>query len=204
MTEKQIERIKLKIARYKKALAEDKKFWGGYYHDGRGIRYEIPAEYIKLKDYKSGLRYLRWFDRTFPDDAGWPTFLFELTLILFKCGKFKEAEEKVNRTFFSNIYLFDKFLEKEPLHFDKSEGANRDFEMIEKYFPYSKREPELEDFAIWVEKLLNEKAFLDKANEFLEIEFKLKTEPFGEERTQLLNRRAIIVYGYLPTYDEEE
>ena len=36
MTEKQIERIRTKIARVKSALAADKKCWGGYYGDSGG------------------------------------------------------------------------------------------------------------------------------------------------------------------------
>ena len=50
MTDKQIERVKAKIEKYKKALSADKKNWGGQYHDGRGIRYIIPEQYIKIKD----------------------------------------------------------------------------------------------------------------------------------------------------------
>ena len=39
MTAKQEEKIKNKIKKIKVALAEDKKRWGGYYHDGQGLRY---------------------------------------------------------------------------------------------------------------------------------------------------------------------
>ncbi len=62
MTPKQEERIRIKIARIRKELAADKKRWGGFYDDSRGLRYLPPEQFIKLKDYKGGLRYLRWFD----------------------------------------------------------------------------------------------------------------------------------------------
>ena len=65
MTDKQIERVKAKIEKYKKALAADKKYWGGLYHDGQGIRYLIPEQFIKIKDYKGGQRYLNWFGKEF-------------------------------------------------------------------------------------------------------------------------------------------
>jgi hypothetical protein len=74
MTEKQIERVKVKIDKYKKALAADKKYWGGTYHDGQGIRYIIPEQYLKIKDYKGGLTYLTWFNKNFPDDSCYPIF----------------------------------------------------------------------------------------------------------------------------------
>jgi len=43
MTPKQEERIRNKIARIRKELAADKKRWGGFYDDSRGLRY-LPPE----------------------------------------------------------------------------------------------------------------------------------------------------------------
>ncbi|MFW5793677.1 MAG: hypothetical protein ACOCWC_05285 [Bacteroidota bacterium] len=67
MTPKQDEKIRNKIARIRKELAADKKRWGGFYDDSRGLRYLPPELFIKLKDYKGGLRYLRWFNRAAQD-----------------------------------------------------------------------------------------------------------------------------------------
>jgi hypothetical protein len=194
MTEKQIEKIKLKIIQYKKALSNDKKMWGGQHHDGQGVRYLITTEYVKLTDYKSGLKYLNWFDKNFPDDSGYPIFLFESTLILYKCDKLIEAEEKAHQTFFSNTYLFDKFLNKETLQLNKNESSNWEFESLIERFPYSKIDKELVDFATWLETILKTRKFLDKANEFIEIEQKLKIEPVGQTRTKLVNRLSKLIY----------
>ena len=167
MTEKQIERLKLRIEKFKKALARDKRIWGGQHHDGQGIRYIITAEFIKIKDYKSGLKYLKWYDKNFPDDSGYPIFLFEATLILFYCYKIKKAEEKAHSTFFSNTYLFDKFLEKETLQLEKNESSNWEYESLVDNFAYSSKDTEFIEFASWIEKILNSRTFLDKANEFI-------------------------------------
>jgi hypothetical protein len=195
MTDKQIERVKAKIDKYKKALAADKKYWGGQYHDGQGIRYIIPEQFIKINDYKGGLRYLNWFDKNFSDDSGYPIFLFEWTFILFKCDKLIEAERKAYQTFFSNTYLFDKFLGKEPLQLDKNESSNWEYESLVDGFPYSSSDTEFVDFAGWSENVLSSRAFLDKANEFVEIERKLITEPIGLKRTALVNQLSKIKYG---------
>ena len=195
MTDKQIERVKAKIEKYKKALAADKKYWGGQYHDGQGIRYIIPEQFIKINDYKGGLRYLNWFDKNFPDDSGYPIFLFEWTFILFKCDKLIEAKNKAHQTFFSNTYLFDKFLGKEPLRLDKNESSNWEFESLVDGFPYSILDTEFIEFASWTQNVLGSRTFLDKANEFIEIERKLKTEPVGQKRTELVNRLSKIKYG---------
>ncbi len=93
LTAKQEERLRTKIAKIRKDLSADRKFLGGTHHDGSGLRYLPPELFIKLNDYKGGLRYLRWFHKTFPDDSGFPVFLFEWTIILFKTGKTKEAEK---------------------------------------------------------------------------------------------------------------
>jgi len=69
MTPKQQARLQNKIKKIKSALAADKKHWGGYYHDGGGLRYLPPGLYIQLEDYSGGLRYLNWFKKNFPDDA---------------------------------------------------------------------------------------------------------------------------------------
>ena len=64
MTPKQIERIQNKIVKIKRALAADKRRWGGYYDDSRGLRYLAPEQYIKIRDYKGALRYFNWFNKT--------------------------------------------------------------------------------------------------------------------------------------------
>jgi hypothetical protein len=195
MTEKHIDRVKNKIEKYKKALAVDKKYWGGQYHDGGGIRYRIPEQYIKIKDYKGGLRYLNWFEKNFPEDIGYPIFLFECTFILFKCGKVKEAEQKAYQTFFSNTYLFDKFLGKEQLQLDKNESSSWELLSVAESFTYTKNDAEFIEFAKWLQTILSSRSFLDKANQFIEIERQLKSEPVGQKRSGLVEKSSKIKYG---------
>lgn len=189
MTPKQEERIRNKIAKIRKELAADKKRWGGFHDDSRGIRYLPPELFVKLKDYKGGLRYLRWFDRTFPDDMGHPFFLFEWTLILFKTGNLKEAEKKAFKTFFSNKYILDNFLEKELHPLDVSESSSWEMEIVTKHLSYSKKDAGFEDFAEWLENLHTSEYFTKLINELIEIDKKLISEPVGKTRTKLVNRR---------------
>ena len=90
MTPKQTDRTQNKIAKIKRALAADKRLWGCY-DDSRGLRYLSPALYLKLKDYKGAMRYFNWFQKNFSDDSGYPSFLLEWTITLFKNCKLKEA-----------------------------------------------------------------------------------------------------------------
>jgi len=193
MTPKQEERTRNKIARIRKELAADKKRWGGFHDDSRGLRYLPPELFIKLKDYRGGLTYLRWFNRTFPDDSGFPIFLFEWTLILFKTGNLKEAEQKAFKTFAANHFLFDKFFGHALLPTDKKPFSNRETAELAEMLNYSMHNPEFADFGEWIGKLQASEKFNKFTSELIEIETKLETEPVGETRTALVNRKFTLI-----------
>ncbi len=199
MTENQAERIKDKITKIKRALAADKRRWGGFYDDSRGLRYLPPALFLKLSDYKGALRYFKWFEKNFPDDTGYPIFLFEWTITLYKNGQFKNAEKKTLETFFSNTYLIDKFLDKEFLYLDIAESSNWELETMIENFKYSKKNTDLQDFAEWIQQFVISDTFCRYANEFVDIGKRLKNEPVGPKRTELVERR----YNLLDDFDRE-
>jgi hypothetical protein len=196
MTTKQEQKIRDKITKIKKALAADKRFWGGEYHDGYGYRYLPPELYLKLKDYKGASTYFRWFDKNFTDDIGFPIFLFEWTLTLFKTGKIKEAEKKALQTFISNTYIFDKFLGNELLLFDRKESSNWERAELADSLPYRKDQDDLEDFVKWLTEFLKTERFYKIANEFIKIEKQLINEPIGKSRSQLVNRQSHLLDDY--------
>jgi hypothetical protein len=167
MTSKQAERLKAKITKIKKDLAADKRRWGGFYDDSRGLRYLPPALYLKLEDYSRANRYFNWFAKNFPDDMGYPIFLFEWTLTLFKAQKMAMAEQKAQETFRANTYLFDAFLQR-PTH-DRNihEWSNWAAKELVTVLPYSKTDRELADFAKWLEAFIDSKKFQQYAEDFL-------------------------------------
>jgi hypothetical protein len=136
---------------------------------------------------------LRWFNRTFSDDIGYPIFLFEWTLILFKTGNLKEAEKKALETFFENNYLLDKFLGKELIIIEKRTSSNWETAELAEILKYSRSDPEFADFGEWLENFMTSEKFYTFANELIEIEKKLSTEPVGETRTELINRRRRLI-----------
>jgi len=189
MTSKQEERIRRKIKRIKAALAADKKRWGGYHHDGSGLRYTIPALYIRIGDYSGGLRYFTWFKKNFPDDAGFPEFLFEWTIILFKTKRRTEAERKAFQTFCSNTYLFDKFFGKKIVPIDKWEGSNLEMAAYAiEYFTYSYKQSDLFDFASWLQELISSEKFSKLSKRYIEIQKQLKAESGYIKRSNLVDQ----------------
>jgi hypothetical protein len=194
MTPKQQERIKNKIKKIKAALAADKKYWGGEYHDGQGLRYLPPQFYLQLDDYSGGLRYFNWFNKNFPDDSCYPDFLFEWTIILFKTGRLKEAEKKAFETFRSNTYLFDIFFGRQVTKIEKWEGSNlqtQDF--ADNRFYYNSKQDNLADFSEWLDKFIATEKFIHLSNKYLDIQKRLATENDTETRHYLIQHERQLV-----------
>jgi len=189
MTPKQQERIKNKIKKVKAALSADKKRWGGQYHDGQGLRYFPPQLYIELNDFTGGLRYFNWFNKNFSDDSGYPDFLFEWTIILFKTGRLKDAEKKAFETFRSNTYLFDIFFGRQMTKIKKWEGSNlqtQDF--ADNQFCYNSKQDNLLDFSEWLDKFIATEKFILLSTKYLDIQKRLETERDTETRHYLIQQ----------------
>jgi hypothetical protein len=188
MTDKQADKLRLKIKKIKAALAADKKRWGGFYDDSRGLRY-LPTEYyIKLGDWADGLKYLKWFHKNFPDDSGFPDFLFEWTIIAFKAGDIKQAEKKVFSVFRSNTYFIDKFFGRPIVPLDKYENSNIDIAAFADNLTYSYDQPNLADFADWLDNFTKTEKFVATSQKFIDIYKRLKTESDTETRHYLIRQ----------------
>jgi len=187
MIPKQQERIITKIKKIKAELAADKKRWGGFYNDSRGLRYLPPRLYIQLTDFSGGLRYMNWFTRNFSDDCGFPDFLFEWTIILFKTGRLKDAEKKAFETFCCNTYIFNKFFDRVITPIDKYENSNIDIpQYATDYFDYSYKQSNLTDFSEWLKQFLETDIFLLLSNKYIDIYKRLKVEHDREIRHYLI------------------
>ena len=187
MTKKQIERAKKKIADIKRTLAAEKRKFG-WYDDGRGLRY-LPTKYfIQLADYSGGLTYTKWFDKNFPDDSGFPEFLFEWTIILFKTGKTKEAEKKAFQTFCSNPYWFDKFFGRPIMPLDMWHSSNLTRPDYTEALEYSNGQADLADFSHWLDSFVSTDDFINRSTKYVDIYKRLKTETDKEMRHYLVRQ----------------
>jgi hypothetical protein len=185
MTEKQIERIRTKITRVKRELTADKKHWGGYYHDGGGLRYMVPNLYLKIRDFKGAMNYFRWFAKNFPDDICDGEFLLEWSLTLFKLGKIEDARQKVTDTYFSDTRVLNKFFGREVTMVDETiDSYERDWSAVQ-VLGYSAEEKDWADFAVWLEGLLTSEPFLSLSKEYLEIQMQLQAESDPAKRSNL-------------------
>lgn len=179
--------LKDKIEKIKRTLTAEKRRLGCF-DDSRGLRY-VPTElYVKLGDFKEGLKYLKWFDKNFPDDSGFPEFLFESTIILFKTDNIEKAEEKALKAYFSNTFLLDKYFLREPESLDRMTNSNTQELDWLKDFHWTHDQDDLLEFSDWLNNFTNSEKFKRTVDEFNEIKKELETEPVGQRRSQLVNR----------------
>ena len=191
LTPKQAERLREQIAGVKRRLAAEKRRFGDY-DDGGGYRYLPPKLYVQLGDYAGGLRYTRWFDKNFGNDIGYPDFLFEWTILLFKNGRRKEAERKAIQTYCCNTYLFDKFFGRPVVPLAKWEGSNLEMPYLAEQLPYSSQQPELTDFAAWLGQFERTEKFASFAARFISLGQQLKTATEYETRRALLDELRLL------------
>lgn len=188
MTEKQADRHRNKIRQIKAALAADKRRWGGFYDDSRGLRYLPLEHFIKLKDYSGGKRYVNWFFKNFPDDMGHPQFLFECCMILFYTKERKSAQKKLFQTFTRNNYVIDKYLGKEIQSLETDVGYDKyQMEYLD-YLIYSGENEDFVDFTHWVEETVQSVLFQTASKEYFTIQQALKKEEVYEKRLELLEK----------------
>ncbi|MVM35668.1 hypothetical protein GO755_36975 [Spirosoma sp. HMF4905] len=184
MTPKQTQRLIKKIADIKRALATEKRKFGGY-DDSRGLRYLPTRYYLQLADYKGGLAYTRWFAKSFPDDIGFPDFLFEWSILLFKAGKFAQAKAKVWQTFCANTYVLDKFFGHPIQPIQKYEWSNLAQAAFTEYFIYSHQQADLLDFSHWLEAFMASELFIVHKDRYLILHQHLQGEEDVETRGYL-------------------
>ena len=132
--------------------------------------------YLQLADYKGGLVYTRWFAKTFPDDIGFPDFLFEWAVLLFKEGKLAEAKAIIWQTFCANTYVLDKFF-GHPIHpLPKYEWSNLAQAGFTEYFIYSHQQDELLDFSQWLGEFITSEWFATRKARYVTIHQQLLVE----------------------------
>ena len=195
LTPSQAERLRQQIADVKRKLAAEKRRFGDY-DDSQGWRYLPPKLYVRLGDYAGGLRYVRWFDKNFADDIGYPDFLFEWIILLFQNGRLKEAERKAVQTYCGNTYLFDKFFGRPLVPVAKWEGSNLEMPYLAEQLPYASQQPELADFAAWLGQFERTEQFATFAARFMALRQQLLVAEGYETREGLLDELRALKTGF--------
>ena len=191
LTLKQAERLHTQIAAVKRKLAAEKRRFGDY-DDSQGWRYLPPKLYLRLGDHAGGLRYVRWFDKNFPDDIGYPDFLFEWIILLFQNGRLPEAERKAMQTYCGNNYLFAKFFGRPLVPLGIWEGSNLETPGMAEQLPYSSQQPELAAFSQWLDQFVSTEKFRDFSTQYISLGQALRVADDYETRRGLGDARRAL------------
>ena len=193
MTPKQADRLKKKITDIRRVLAAEKRKFG-WYDDSRGLRYFPTKYYLQLGDVAGGLTYTSWFAKNFPDDAGFPDFLFEWLVILFKNVKIKEAEQKAIETFCADIHLLNSFLGRPHAISEPWEDEPRIGGISPEYFGSLGTQLPLSDFAEWLTGFVATEWFLAIAGKYIDLRRQLHGEHDLEQRRYLVAQLGAIAH----------
>lgn len=185
MTPNQKQRLERKIKKIRATLSAEKRKLCCF-DDSRGLRYVPTGLYLKLQDYKGGLTYLRWFAKNFPNDAGFPEFLFESAIILFKNGRIKDAERKATEAFFRNTYIFDKFFGRAIQKIEKLENWNVEAPEFIDDLRYSYKQSELADFSDFLHSYEQTAIFQSIKDRYIKARIRLQDEHNPEMRHYLV------------------
>lgn len=150
------------------------------------MRYYPPKAYLKLKDYKGGLPYFKWFAKNFPDDMGYPDFLLEWKFILFVTNNLRNAEQKAFETFCANTYLFDKFFDRPIITIDKYEFSNLQNPEYAAYIEYSNKQADFKEFGEWLAQYLQSEKFKQLSSKYNDLQKIIKHENNSDLRSALI------------------
>jgi len=186
------ERLTKRVSKIVTTLeAEQARF--GWIRDRRGMRYLPTDMFLRMEDYSAGLEYLKWFGINFPKDKGFPEFLLEWTIILFKTGNFKDAKKMAFRTYCSNIYFFNNYFGQEITPIKKFEKSDHEAADYVKTVHFKEGNPKMTDFDEWLKQVSSFKKFVELTEKFVEIRKKLLVEQDSMVRNQLNRQERALV-----------
>ena len=187
------QKLRSRLRRYERALANEKKEFG-WYSDGSGKRYAIGPMYMLLGDDEGALDSFEWFEREFDDDAGLPEHRLCWSLALHRAGDEVGAARQLRRTMLGNLYLLPRLFGRPIPDLDIRHGSNWDepsqVDQIEPGYLALWSDAE----KAWAADLYESPGFQSVRARFIEIERLLDSTPPGPERSRLVDEASDLKY----------
>jgi hypothetical protein len=185
MPQTEQQKIRSRLRRYERTLAQEKKDLGTY-RDGAGKRYEIGPHYLLLGDNEGAVATFGWFEREFDDDIGRPDHWICWSLALHRAGDDVGAAKKLRQAMLSNLYLVPHLLGRPISKLDIWHGSSDEepdfLEQIPEPYLDLWRSEERE----WAASLYASPEFRDARERFTEIHRRLDGLRPGPERSALV------------------
>ena len=185
------QKIKKQINRYEAALRKEYEKYRCI-NDGSGTRYLLGHLYLLLGDIPGVIKSFEWFAREFNDDSGESFHTLCWALALYRSGNMAGAAKKLRDTMLSNMYMLPYLFGIEQPQLDIWHSTN-----LERKDYVEQAPPEL--YKLWDEQALRWAQGLYKSDDFrcarertIEIFRRLKSEPQGTTRLQLVKELSVI------------
>jgi len=185
MTEKQIEKNRLLIKKYRAVLSSEKAKFGGFF-DNNGIRYYVADLYMRTTDYKGVITYKKWFEKNFPDDIGSVVLSLSWSSAYYELGKETEAKIYAIDTAFQNVYLHQLLFNKEVSLFDMYEDQYNILEYAQSVVTKLKKRITT-SYLSWLSSFIQSEEYTMPVNRFIALNKLLKDEHNSEKRGELLS-----------------
>lgn len=189
-------KIRARIRSYERKLQQEQD-QHGMISDGYGKRYLLGPLYLLMDDLEGALAHYEWFEKTCPDDSGYPMHLLCWTLALYRSGDREAATHKLRQTMLSNLYLIPHLLELEQADLDIWHGSNIAERLHLKCIPEEVFDLWDEEALEWLDDTYHSPPLTRIRERYIAIEHALKTEPRGPRRTRLVEEASSLRYGKL-------
>jgi hypothetical protein len=172
----QISRIRSQLTAFKKEY--------GFIDDGTGARYYLFYLYFLLGDNRRSSEYVRWYQKSFPDDICEPLALLCWALILNRMGK--DGDLLLARTMLSNVYLIPHLLGEDIDRVDMwHSSSDEDPDFIE-YLPERIKEAIIDEDLAWIRERYESEKFQRVLKQHIEIRHELQHTRVGAARSALV------------------
>ena len=187
-------KIRARIRSYERKLQQEQDQFG-MISDGYGKRYLLGPLYLLMDDLEGALKHYAWFEKTFPNDSGYPMHLLCWTLVLYQSGNLEAATHQLRLTMLSNLYLIPHVLDLKQADLDIWHGSNiaeivhlEDIpsEVIARWDEAARQ---------WLADIYHSPPIKRIRERYVAIQHELKTEPRGPRRTQLVEEASSLRYA---------
>ena len=176
-------KLKERINRYRRSLKGEDR-------DGAGKRFLVGPMFLLLGDLDGAIEYYAWYTSRFPGDGAEPFNHLSWALALYKSGNLAQANAKLRKTVFSNLYLLPYMLGMEPKPLKIWHGSNwAELDYVLHGPPEFIQLWDI-DAKAWATMFYNDPAVAAERERFIEIEARLLDVRSGPERTALVNESS--------------
>lgn len=174
-------------ASLKRALLAEKRKFGGF-DDGDGKRYVIGPLYVLAGALDEAIKYYKWYERNFADDAGDPLLYLYWSLALFRTGGGERADGKLLETMLQNVYLLPSLVGLPAAAYDIWHGSNLEMPDYPARITAAFRPALSEQEREWVTAQLESARFRRVLAEYVSVFHALKSERDVRKRERILRQ----------------